>query len=152
MQQEVSLASRAAHSFILVDRTHHKVVDRYIGEIGLHRSEHMLLMELSKSNGAESQTLLAQRLRISPCALSVRIKKLESDGYIERGRCDDNRIKNIAITARGQEVVKHSREMFAKVDNAMVSGLSEEELLRFMDILEKMNRNLNALYTENGNL
>lgn len=152
MPKEISLESRVAHSFIVADRMHHKVIDKYIGEIGLHRSQHMLLMQLSKGDGALSQRELAEQMQISPCALSVRIKKLESDGYITRSsKSGDSRINDVKITERGQGVVKRSHAIFKKVDSAMINGLSEDEIAVFMQCLEKINGNLIELY-ERGKL
>ena len=147
MSNEIPLESRVAHSFIVADRMHHKVVDKYISEIGLHRSQHMLLMQLSKGDGALSQRQLAEQMQISPCALSVRIKKLESDGYITRSsKSGDSRINDVKITERGQDVVKRSHAIFKRVDSAMIEGLSEGEIAVFMRCLKKMNSNLNELY------
>ena len=52
-------------------RDHKKVVDLYVGETKLHKSQHRMLMVLSHLGKNVSQRDLAERLNITPAAVAV---------------------------------------------------------------------------------
>ena len=81
-----------------------------------------------------SQTMLANMLEVSPAAVAVALKKLEKSGYIER-QCNelDNRMNHVVVTEKGMEAIHMSCIYFQKVEQALLQGVSEEE----MDAAEK---------------
>ena len=52
--------------FICTDRMHKAYVDRFISELGIHRSQHMILMYLARCEKTPSQKELAQHFDVSP--------------------------------------------------------------------------------------
>ena len=138
-RHEVGLIMRA-------NRLHHSAVEKRLKALGMHRSQHMLLMSVSHSPDNVSQKELAERLQITPAAVAMTLKKLESSGYISRrADTDDNRVNRITVSEKGEEAVKLSEEIFSAVDDAMFEGISESELTAFIQIMEKINNNLLAL-------
>ena len=97
---------------------------------------------------------MAKHFDISPAAVTTALKKLESDGYIERGKCSlssDSRVNEISITERGREAVKESKKYFHSVDEKTLEGFSDEELDSFIGYLERIQDNLkNSEETEIG--
>ena len=129
---------RAVGLFIRVMRRHHACVERRIGDLGIHHSQHRMLMQLAKREGERpSQKELAEAMGISPAAVTVTLKKLEKEGYICRSMTDeDNRRNEIRITEKGRTKVAESRVIFESVDTAMFEGFTEDEmetLIRFME-------------------
>ncbi len=141
--KERKLYHEAVGLFMCTDRLHKKIAEKRLEEIKLHRSQHIMLMHLSRFGRTVSQKELAESLSITPAAAAVSVKKLIDGGYIERKTSDkDARYNDVSITEKGEAVVKRSREIFNSIDEDMVSGISEEELIAFIEILKKMTENL----------
>ena len=133
----------AVGQFIRLDRLHRAAIDRQVGEIGLHRSQHRLLMYLNRHEQTPSQAELARFLEISPPAVTNSLKRLETEGYIGR-ECskEDGRNNVIRITEKGRSVLNDTRHRFSEVDKAMLGELSEDEIETFCALTEKMYDNL----------
>lgn len=139
---EDSEAHRACLTFITTDRMHRRLFERMVAELGIHRSQHFLLMNIAQG-GAGSQKELASRLDISGAAAAVALKKLEAGGYIERTASEnDNRNNEIRITDRGKQVIAASRDYIHRLDEAMFRGIDNEMLTTFVKCLDTMQRNL----------
>mgnify|MGYP003305841469 CR=1 FL=1 len=133
------------HAFISADIMHRRAIERWANSAGMHRSQHRMLMYLSKCQTTPSQKDLAKHFDISPAAVTVTLKKLESDGYIERGKCSltqDSRVNEIKITERGRDAATQSRKYFQSVDEKTLDGFSDEELDAFIGFLERIQENL----------
>ena len=122
---------RTIHAFISADILHRRVIEGWATAAGMHRSQHRMLMHLAKCESTPSQKDLAKHFDISPAAVAVTLKKLESDGYIERGKCAeraDSRFNEIRITDRGRHATLQSRKYFQHVDSEAFKDFSDEEL------------------------
>ncbi len=131
----------------LVDtcRLHKRVVEREVSRIGLHSSQHHLLMYLA-SHEITQQKELAAHLNVSPAAIAVSLKKLESEGYITKEMArEDNRLNTVAITQKGREMVKKSRQAAAFIDEAAFEGFSEEEVQVLISLTERIYANLKTI-------
>ena len=132
--------------FIRIMRRHHACVERRIGTLGIHHSQHRLLMHLARrQEEIPSQKELAQEMGISPAAVATTLKRLEKEGYIARNVTDlDNRKNEIRITERGLSKVMESREIFEDTDKELFDGFSPEELNTLISFLQRIDRNLDA--------
>ncbi len=138
-----------ARLFMDTDRLHHRVADRKINALGVHRSQHMMLMELQCHSSVLSQREIAKRLQISPTAVAVKIKKLESEGLIARNPCQgDCRANSVYITEKGMDIVKKTEMIFNEIDSKMLEGLSQDQLDTFYGCLKQIQQNLVALCAE----
>lgn len=136
------------HSFICANITHRRAIERWANDAGMHRSQHRMLMYLSKCDVTPSQKDLAKHFDISPAAVAVTLKKLEADGYIERGKCSeraDSRFNEIKITELGRQATVQSRKYFYHVDNEALKDFSDAELDLFISLLERMQENLKSI-------
>ncbi len=130
---------RTIHGFLHTDRLHRAAIDRALADLGIHRSQHRMLMHIQRAAGRISQKRLGEELDISPAAVAVTLRKLERHGYLRRtADADDGRCKTIEITPRGAEVLKAGRSAFTEVDLLMFSRFSEEDLALFSDLLSRM--------------
>lgn len=133
------------HTLMRIMRRHRGCVERRISVLGIHHSQHHMLMNLARCNPIPSQKELAAAMGISPAAVTATLKRLEKDGYITRTITDeDNRRNEIRITDKGLEKVEESHTIFDSVDRAMFSDFSEEELAAFCAFLERVDANLDA--------
>lgn len=105
-----------------------RVISKKVEDTGIYRSQHRLLMMLGKHPDC-SQTVLAEKMEISPAAVAVSLKKLEKSGYIKR-QCDeeDSRMNHVVVTDKGREAINKSIVYFQEIEDAMFDGFSEEEL------------------------
>ena len=137
---------RAVGLLIRIMRRHHACVERQIGSLGIHHSQHRVLMHLARRGGEPpSQRELAERLGVSPAAVTTILQRLEKEGYISRAITDeDNRRHEIRITERGLAKVLEGREIFETTDRSMFEGFSEEEMATLISFMERIDQNLDA--------
>ena len=137
---------RAVGLFIRIMRRHHACVERRIGDLEIHHSQHRVLMQLAKQEGEiPSQKELAERLGISSAAVATTLKRLEKEGYVTRGATHgDSRKNRIRLTAKGNEKVAEGCGVFEAVDRAVFDGFSKEELDVLLSLLQRIDGNLDA--------
>ncbi len=129
--------------FIKTDRLHHRLLDKNVSKVGLHRCQHGVLLHLLHSKDAPTQKELANALDISSAAMTKVLKRLEEDGYISRiAQENDLRCLKISLTEKGKSILKQSRALVEEVDKNMFNGFSEEELCAFYGCLNKIYLNL----------
>lgn len=149
MQENIAL--KAVNMMITASRAHKKMIEANVcSKIGLHRTQHMILMYLSKRERLPSQKELAEHFNITAAAVTGALQKLETDGYIERTIGKDNRYNEITITSLGRDIIEKTHLMFAKIDESLFSGFSEEEFNVFIGFFERIHANLDNL-TERDN-
>ena len=86
---DVIAIQKTIHAFISADILHRRSIEKWATDAGMHRSQHRMLMYLNKCENTPAQKDLANHFDISPAAVAVTLKKLESDGYIERVKCQE---------------------------------------------------------------
>lgn len=139
-------AREVLYKLIQTNRLHRRVIERRSENLGLHCSAHRMLFYISREDTVPSQKILAEALKISPAAVANTLKKLETDGYIERVKCkdsSDSRANSVTVTERGRIAVSESEKYFRYVDTAALSGFTDGEIDTFVYMLEKIQKNLN---------
>lgn len=146
---EYDKAHAVIRQFVRADRLHRQVVEATAtAQTGLHRSQHMLLMRLSRGC-IPSQKQLAKDLGVSPAAIAVSLKKLETDGYITRDAgTDDSRCNLISLTEKGRDAVTATCNQFARIDHTMVQGFDDAELDALLSALERIEQNLRGMLAQ----
>ena len=137
---------KAIWLFMRVMRRHHACVERRIGDLDIHHSQHRMLMQLARpKQSPPSQKELAEAMGISPAAVTATLKKLEKEGYISRSMTDeDNRKNEIRITEQGLSKIEESRGIFESCDEATFDGFTAREMETLMNLLVRIDRNLDA--------
>ena len=108
---------RISHMQRHLGRMQHRIIEARVRSLGIHPSQHLLLMRLSDMGRFPSQTQIAEELDISPASVARTLKQLEAGGYIERCGSDvDGRRNEIAISRKGEEMVQRSKEIFAGLE------------------------------------
>ena len=137
-----SKLSLAIETMMKVNKMHRAMMDLRVKEIGIHRTQHRILMHLARDGMLPSQKELAAKLDITPAAVTVALRKIEQNGYIERTLGHDTRYNELKITPKGRAVADRTRELFTAADTAMFDGFSEQELESYIACLEKMKNNI----------
>lgn len=137
-----SKLSKAINMMIKTDHMHKAVIDCRVGSLGIHRTQHRILMHLARHEKLPSQKELAKHLDVTPAAVTGALKKIEKDGYVEITLGHDNRYNELRITEKGRELVKKTRSLFCEVDSSMFDGFTDEELDTYISCLEKLQANI----------
>lgn len=133
-----------------VDRAHRALIEAKVEDLGLHRTQHMMIMQIARNEGI-AQNELARAFDISPSAVAVTLKKLEAEDYIVRYQeGEDARTKHIGLTDKGRELVSRSKELFEQVDKAAFEGFSGEERATLIGYMTRIRDNLNDLRSSGG--
>lgn len=132
-------ARECIHLLMKTERLRRKYIENEVKSMGIHRSQHGILMYISRHGGKPCQKDIAEKFEISPAAVAVTIKKLENNGYIQRNSSkDDNRYNELKLTAKGKEIIEKSSEVFKEVDRKTFESFTDEELEQFVAMLEKI--------------
>lgn len=130
---------------LCVSRLHRKVCESNISDMGIHHSQHHLLMYIAKKGEISSQKEIAERFDITPAAVARSLKSLETEGFIERANCEgDSRFNVIKITDKGKDIIENSYRMFEEIDSSIFCDFSEEDMIRFNEYLDMMQTKLNC--------
>ena len=138
-----ALMDKAISLTVTANRKHRLMIDGEVRRIGFRRTAHMILMCLAKNDRVLSQKELAESFAITPAAITGILKDLEADGYVVRSAGRDSRVNEISITPLGREIIERSKEAFRSVDAVMFEGFSDEDLMTYIRLAEKMSENMN---------
>ena len=109
----------------------------------------MLLLSLFSAELAGerwSQRDVARTLRISPATVTVSLKTLERDGYVERtADKQDQRCNRVSLTDKGRKAVKLCGESLRAVDRRMLSGFTPQEREQLTGFFRRMIDNLGGV-------
>ncbi len=134
------------HRIMHINRLHCRAFEAKISEVGIHRSQHMILMYLCRCENTPSQKQIADHFEISPAAVAVSLKKLETGGYIIRNCSEsDGRYNKIQITDKGKSVVEYSRKSFEDIDTRAYADISDDEKQVLMSLLCRVEQNFKEL-------
>lgn len=128
------------HIFMKADRLRRKYIEKKIGLLGIHHSQHRVLMYLARCENAPNQKEIAHHFDISPAAVAVTLKKLENNGYINRTVArDDSRFNYINLTDKGKDIIVKSAAVFDEIDTKTFSDFTDGEIDEFTRLLNKIN-------------
>ena len=130
--------------FLLAARSHHHTFEKHVSGFGVHRSQHRILMYLSRrTDTTTTQKDIATNFEISAAAVAVSVRKLEADGLISRIADEkDNRSNIIALTKDGMAVVEKTKNLISSIDEAMFDGFDEDEIALFSLYLARLCDNI----------
>jgi DNA-binding MarR family transcriptional regulator len=126
-------------------RLHHRVVERRIDGMGVHHSQHRMLMRLSDLGRSASQKDLADAMDVSPACVARMLKPLTAAGLVEKAGGADGRCNEISVSAAGMQLVEDSRAVFRQIGEQMFEGLTGEELQTLGQLLERLKDNLSNM-------
>lgn len=147
-EREMTPAAAVIPVFMQTMRLHRRTIGRWAANIGLHRSQHRMLMHLNRNKSVHSQKQLAEHFDITPAAVATTLKRLESDGYIQRTKSangSDSRNNEIRVTELGRITVAETEKYFNFVDSKAVENFTDDEIRTLIALLSKMQNNLNSI-------
>ncbi|MBR3274389.1 MAG: MarR family transcriptional regulator [Clostridia bacterium] len=126
-------------------RLHHRVVERRIDGLGVHHSQHRMLMRLSCLGRSVSQRELADAIDVSPACVARMLKPLAAAGLVEKAGGTDGRRNEISVSADGMQLVEDSKAVFRQIGEQMFAGLNEEDLQNLGQLLNRLKENLSNM-------
>lgn len=139
----------AIEALIRAGRQHHRLIEQRVEELGLHRSQHHLLMAVARMGRTASQKAIADRMGITPAAVARTLKTLEAEGLIEKADGADGRRNEISVLPAGQRTIEKTHRMFHALDLAVFDGIPDAELAAMTATLRRMLDNIARMEAEN---
>ena len=130
---------------IHVMRLHHRIVERRIDGLGVHHSQHRMLMKVAKLGHSASQKDIAEAMDVSPACVARTLKHLSAEGLIEKREGADGRCNEISILPKGERLVEDSLALFRQIGAEMFQGISGAELESLTEVLRRIQGNLTAM-------
>ncbi len=147
-EKDISLHHTVMLWYMRIMKLHRSILDERLKKTGVYRSQHQILMMLSEHSNV-SQKEIAKRLYVSTATIAVSVKKLEKGGYITRVvDQEDNRMNQLCLTEKGNNMVGNSREFFHNVEKQMFHGFSSQELEIMKEYLDRIYENLSQIQEE----
>ena len=135
----------ATDRMIRIMRMHHRIVEKRIDGLGIHHSQHRMLMRLSCMGRTASQKDIAQAMDVSPACVARTLKALSAAGLIEKTEGADSRCREIAIRPAGRQLIDASVQTFQRTAAEMFDRIPDEDVEKLIDILERIQENLTAM-------
>ena len=109
-----------------------------VSKCGLRLNTYAVLACLHEY-GLSSQRDLSLRLGLDPSDVVAVLDELESDGYVSRTRCaEDRRRHNVAITPTGTRVRKAAAVALEAAQDAFLAALDPAEREQFTALLRRL--------------
>ena len=132
----------ATDDMIRIMRMHHRVIEKRIDVLGIHHSQHRMLMRISCMGRTASQRDIAEALDVSPACVARTLKALGAAGLIEKSEGTDSRRREIDISPDGQRLVDASKQMFEDIAGEMFAGIPDADIEQMIQTLRRIHENL----------
>jgi DNA-binding MarR family transcriptional regulator len=132
-----------------------RIQQTYFAQFGLTGSQWAVLRHLQR---AEQEgrvglrlTELSERLLIRPPSVTGVVDRLERAGLVVReGSPTDLRAKQVALTDRGHDLVRRILAVHDAQIDALLGGLSTDEVTEFYHLLTRLRQHLEGLLARGG--
>ena len=115
-----------------------RVADIGVMPLGLTAVQWRPLVIL-RHGGVNTPAELARQVNIDTGAMTRTLDRLEAKGFLTRHRClDDRRVVRLELTTSGHQVVDDILPVIARSLNAHLDGFSKDEILQFLDFLQRL--------------
>ena len=128
--------------FMYLNKTAHEMLCTKTNECMLSPQQFYLL-NIIHENDNLNQKIIAEKMRITPATLSVRINRLEKAGFLIR-QIDKNDKRNFVLktTPLGDELIKNSHQFIKRNISLMFEGVTKKELDSLKSCFEMIQHNL----------
>lgn len=125
----------------ITQRKYH-IIEIRLAKYNLVNGQAELLL-LIKDNDGMTQNELANFLGIKDSSMSVRLNKLEKNGYIVREVDSENlKKKRIYITSAGKTASIQCRKILREIEEQLWSGFTKKDIRQLEKYFDKMQKNI----------
>ena len=126
----------------------HELTTKKSNMEGLSADQCYLLFLIEHSDHP-NQKMLAERLKITPATLSVRLQRLQKAGYIEKiVSVQDKRNATLHTTDKGKKESSECKEGMKSFTVRLFDGISKEDIEKMKEYCEIFERNMNVMKEE----
>lgn len=139
--------SLADFGFLLKDisRLYSRNFERHASAVGLSLADARVLRHLQRNPGL-SQARLAWLTETDPMTLGRTVKRLESEGLIERRPCaKDGRAITLRLRSEAAPLLKTTAKLSRRALEEALAGLGVAERTRLLKTMRAIHANLDAL-------
>ncbi|EIJ45508.1 transcription regulator protein [Herbaspirillum sp. GW103] len=123
----------------------HRTLDKLMAGEGASLARNKMLGHIERNSPVRAADL-ATAFGFAPRTITEAIDALERDGLVRRsGDASDRRVKYIALTASGKEVLRASEPVKKTFIDGLFAALSEKEIASLTTVLGKLNHRLAEL-------
>lgn len=123
----------------------HRTLDKLMAGEGASLARNKMLGHIERNSPVRAADL-ATAFGFAPRTITEAIDALERDGLVQRsGDSSDRRVKYIALTAAGKEVLCASEPVKKTFISGLFAALDEEEIATLTTVLGKLNHRLAEL-------
>jgi len=142
MAKESTSDESIGYLLVQTCKAHRALAEKLWAEIGLHVGQDMILRQLWPAEGC-TQSELADRLCIQPATVTKMLQRMEQTQLIER-RSDpeDQRVSRVYLTEQGRSLCQPYHELWDRLEQQAIRGLSVEERLLLRRLLMQVRDNL----------
>jgi DNA-binding MarR family transcriptional regulator len=140
--KERGIGETAGFALARACKAHRASVGALLAPLGLHVGQEMVLNELWREDGLRGGEV-AERLRVEPPTMTRTLRRLEGCGLLERRQDpEDARSSRFYLTQRARNLREPVSELWDRVEERTVAGLSEREREDLRRLLLKVRENL----------
>ncbi len=123
-------------------RPHRYLIEQQLNALGLHAGQEIILFQLWQQDGL-TQSELAQLLEVTAPTVTKMLRGLEAGCIVHRQPdSTDARVMRVYLTPKGRALQAPVTQLWAAVEQRMLAGISEPELLLLRRLLAQMRANL----------
>ena len=138
------IASRFDFLVSDIARVQGRLFDRLAREhLGLSRAQCRLLAVVAMSDAGMKQSVLADRLEMTPMGVGTLCARMEAGGWIRRdGKPDDRRAKVVSLLPSARATVEAAIALGDELMGEALHGLSAAERKQLVAMLKRVQANL----------
>lgn len=131
----------------VASRVHRNLADEIFSQIGLHRGQVPVFLELSLEDGM-TQSDLAQKMELTQATLTNMLHRMEAGNLVFRvNDPSDGRISRVYLTDYGKSIVTKALELANKLDGITFANFSLDEMVMMNKFLERIHTNIKSIST-----
>lgn len=123
-----------------------KLVNHRLDPLGLSQAKWRALLNLSKAGKPLTQCELAMALEIEPPTLVRLLDRLMREGWVERRKGHDRRVKYIHLTQQAEDILVKIQMTVNQVQKELLADISEEDIANCVMVLEKIKHQAEQSY------
>jgi MarR family transcriptional regulator, transcriptional regulator for hemolysin len=125
-----------------VIRSARQIINENLRPLNLSSAEGNILLHLLTQGQEMGQEELVEQLDISKPAVSRALDSLEKKGYLTRKLDpDDKRARRVQLTDKAREIGPAVEQIYNRVYQQAIQGVSQEEFDYFVALFERMSLN-----------
>lgn len=124
---------------------HHAVLLKRVKPYGFTASEAIVFGNIARMQPVPARDI-SEHLAVSAPAVARQVDTLEKRGLVQRsGGNNDERMRMISLTARGEEIWPSIHEVLAQTHDDAVQGLEPQEVQSLLRALKRIRENLESI-------